>query len=217
MLRAKSLGLGTYSVAGRLLAGIVAPEWIEAAGGSAATPGTLRWPVNEGWFVRGWGSGEGGYHLAVDIMGELGVPVRAAAEGMVGYAGNRVRGYGNLIVLVHQGGWVTTYAHNAKNLVVAGQLVRAGEQIAELGSTGISRGPHVHFEFIVRGRNCDPGPLFRPMVRHRDGHGSIGRQVSWADESRSPREVQCDRRRRHPRSQWYDRTGNDSEPSLVDL
>ena len=62
---------------------------------------TLRWPVPRGWFVRGYGSGEGGYHRAVDVAGEIGSDVVAAAGGIVGYAGDQVRGYGNLILIVH--------------------------------------------------------------------------------------------------------------------
>ncbi|MBK8592341.1 MAG: M23 family metallopeptidase, partial [Sandaracinaceae bacterium] len=128
--------------------------------------GTLRWPVTNGRFVRGYGSGEQGYHLAVDIAGDIGWNVRAAAPGLVGYSGDGIRGYGNIVLVIHQGGWVTLYAHNSVNFVVAGERVRAGGVLAEVGSTGISRGPHVHFEFMYAGQNCDPAELFRPGLRY---------------------------------------------------
>ncbi|MEZ4287710.1 MAG: M23 family metallopeptidase [Polyangiales bacterium] len=78
-------------------------------------------------------------------MGKIGWNVRAAAPGIVGYAGDGIRGYGNTVLVIHPGGWVTMYAHNSVNFVVAGQRVDKGSILAEVGSTGISRGPHVHF------------------------------------------------------------------------
>jgi murein DD-endopeptidase MepM/ murein hydrolase activator NlpD len=165
-------------------------------------PGSLRWPVANGWFVRGYGSGEGGYHLAVDIMGRIGWNVRAAAPGIVAYAGDEVPGYGNLVLMVHPGGWVTMYAHNSANSVVAGQSVPRGGILGEVGSTGISRGPHVHFELIYDGQNCDPAALFRPGIRHRDGHLSPLATVDWARPTPRPDRVRCHARMRHPRSRW---------------
>ncbi len=196
---ARQLGLGTNQMAGQLLHGRVAPVLVHAASKKKALPGTLRWPVTQGWFVRGYGSGEGGYHLAMDIAGNMGWNVRAAAPGIVGYAGDGISGFGNMVLLIHPGGWVTLYAHNSVNYVVAGERVVAGAVIAEVGSTGISRGPHVHFELIYNGRNCDPAPLLRPAVRHRNGHKASVKQVTWAAADARPREVQCSPRRRHPK------------------
>jgi murein DD-endopeptidase MepM/ murein hydrolase activator NlpD len=152
--------------------------------------------------VRGYGSGEGGYHLAMDIMGEIGWNVRAAAPGIVGYSGDQIKGYGNVVMVIHPGGWVTMYAHNSVNFVVAGEKVPRGGILAEVGSTGISRGPHVHFELIHGGKNCDPAPLFRPGVRHRDGDLAQVDRATWKKSSRRPAEVRCAPRRRHPRSRW---------------
>ncbi len=197
--RAQALGLGTRQVASKLLRGRVERRWVRAAGGDRP-PATLRWPVARGWFVRGYGSGEGGYHLATDIAGEIGWNVRAAAEGIVAYAGNEVRGYGNMVLVVHPGGLVTMYAHNSVNFVVAGQSVPRGAILAEVGSTGISRGPHVHFELMYQGKNCDPAALFRPGIRHRDGSMTPLPPVSWGRDR--PEEVRCAPRRRHPRSRW---------------
>ena len=83
--------------------------------------------------------------------------VRAAAPGIVAYAGNELKGYGNVVMVVHPDGFVTMYAHNSVNFVSAGERVKRGGILAEVGSTGISRGPHVHFEFIHAGQNCFQG------------------------------------------------------------
>ncbi|MDH5676419.1 MAG: LysM peptidoglycan-binding domain-containing M23 family metallopeptidase [Myxococcales bacterium] len=199
---AQRLGLGTRNVARALLHGKMEKRWRKAADKLGRFPGTLRWPVSQGWFVRGYGSGEQGYHLAMDIMGKIGWNVRAAAPGVVAYSGDEVKGYGNLVVLIHPGGWVTMYAHNSVNFVAAGEQVPRGGIVAEVGSTGISRGPHVHFELIYDGRNCDPAPLLRPGVRHRSGkHGKVT-QATWKLGADRPAAVRCDRRRRHPRSRW---------------
>lgn len=200
--RARDLGLGTRRVASDLLTGRVAERWSRAAGEKAPVPDTLQWPVREGWFVRGYGSGEDGYHLAVDIAGPLGSPVRAAAGGIVGYAGNGIRGYGRVVMIVHPGGWVTMYAHTRANHVVAGQRVRAGQIVADLGNSGISRGPHVHFEFMHAHKNCDPAPLFRPGVRHRYDNWSSIRKAAWRATEGRPDAIRCAPRRRHPHSRY---------------
>jgi len=200
--RAQNLGLGTREAASKLLRGRPERRWIRASRGHLTRlPGTLRWPVSNGRFVRGFGSGEGGYHLAVDIAGDIGWNVRASAAGIVGYSGDGVPGYGNMVLVVHTGGMVTMYAHNSVNFVVAGERVPAGAVLAELGSTGISRGPHVHFEMMYDGKNCDPATLFRPGVRHRSRLARIDREV-WRTPDRRPEGVTCHRRRRHPRSRW---------------
>ncbi len=203
LARARQLGLGTRTAAHNLLHGRVERRWIRAAGrGRDRMPGSLRWPITNGWYVRGYGSGEGGYHLAVDIMGRIGWNVRAAAPGIVGYAGDELRGYGNVVLLVHPGGWVTMYAHNSATLVVAGQRVPRGGIIAEVGSTGISRGPHVHFEFIYDGQNCNPAVLFQPGIRHRNGHMTPLRAERWVRPDARPERMRCHRRMHHPRSRW---------------
>lgn len=195
---ARGLGLGTLNAAGRLLHGQVESRWIAAAGGGKTLPGTLRWPLAQGSFVRGFGSGQGGYHKAMDISGHIGWNVRAAADGIVGYSGNKVSGFGNMVMLVHPGGWVTLYAHNSVNFVAAGQRVSKGSVLAEVGSTGRSQGPHVHFELIYEGKNCDPAPLFRPGVRHRSGKYSSMAYTSWRNPNQKPKQVQCAKRQKHP-------------------
>jgi murein DD-endopeptidase MepM/ murein hydrolase activator NlpD len=206
-LRASRLGLGDRRAASALLVGAITPEWAaEASRPGDVGDGTLQWPVRNGWFGRGYGSGEGGYHLAVDIAGELGADVYASAPGVVGYVGNELRGYGNVVLVVHPGGWVTLYGHNKRVLVRSGEHVRQGQPIAELGSTGRSMGPHVHFELIYQGRNCDP----LPFVRASDvGHLSAAtptRSVAWIPSEPKPSSVRCKRRMMHPAHEDEDDT-----------
>lgn len=197
-LRAARLGLGDLKAAGMLLAGRTQPHWARAAGAGDSLPGTLRFPVAKGYVTRGFGSGKGGYHQAVDIGGEIGVKVRAAGTGLVGYAGSGVSGYGNLVILVHPGGAITTYAHNQKNLVVSGQKVNKGAVIALLGSTGRSKGPHVHFELLFQGKNCDPMPLFRPAATRKNGAPAAPALSSWKQANKRPKSIRCAPRKHHP-------------------
>ena len=208
--RAARLGLGDRRAASSLLTGVVAPEWIaEASRLGDVGNGNLEWPVRQGLFGRGYGSGEGGYHLAIDIAGEMGVDVMAAAPGVVGYVGNELRGYGNVVLVVHPGGWVTLYGHNKRVLVHPGEHVRQGQTIAELGSTGRSMGPHVHFELIYQGRNCDPLPFVKPTeVAHLSAATQTG-WVSWNPNAPKPSVVRCKRRMMHPQHE------DDDDPSLV--
>jgi murein DD-endopeptidase MepM/ murein hydrolase activator NlpD len=199
MLRAFQLGLGTREAASALWSGRPEPEWVQEAANGPASNGTLQWPVRAGMFGRGFGSGAGGYHLALDIDGPRGSQVLAAAPGIVGYASNGLRGYGTLVLLLHPGGAVTLYAHNSRVLVVPGEHVRAGQPIAELGSTGHSMGPHVHFELIQDGRNCDPLPLFRPTVPSVPGYLGPVREALWLPDQARPSAVRCARRQDRPR------------------
>lgn len=210
---ARRLGLGSRTSAGQLLHGRVSASWLKAVGGGKL-PGDLRWPVSNGWYVRGYGSGEGGYHLATDIMGKIGWNVRAAASGIVGYAGNELSGFGNIVMIIHPGGWVTLYAHNSINFVVAGERVREGQIIAEVGSTGRSTGPHVHFELIFKGKNCNPASLWRPGIRHFRGNMSRIRQRTWTDPKGIPSFIQCGVRKRHPRPVESESFGENAEAEL---
>jgi murein DD-endopeptidase MepM/ murein hydrolase activator NlpD len=215
LLHAMKLGLGSHKAASMLYTGIVLPEWQADIEAGPAYDGTLLWPVREGYYVRGFGTGSGGYHLAVDIQGERGSSVLASAPGVVGYAGTTLRGYGNAIMIMHPGNFITLYAHNERNEVVPGQRVKRGQRIAALGSTGISRGPHVHFEFIHSGQNCDPLPLFRPMVRSRPNHIGPVEQTAWTQNEARPRAIHCDKRKHHPHSRWEEEEGEPLTPDAV--
>lgn len=155
----------------------------------AEGPGTLLYPLEGGHFLRGWGSGAGGYHLALDLYTPPGSPIRAVERGIVAYAGTGVRGYGRFVIVVHPNGLVSAYAHNRENLVVAGELVARGQVIARLGNTGISRGPHLHFMLIDDGEHCDALPLLRPLARFRSGAIVPTTPSAWTAER--PTEVRC--------------------------
>ncbi|TVQ46645.1 MAG: LysM peptidoglycan-binding domain-containing protein [Gloeocapsa sp. DLM2.Bin57] len=103
------------------------------------------WPA-KGVFTSGFGWRWGRMHQGIDIAGPIGTPIHAAASGEVIYAGWHAYGYGNLVKIRHYNGSVTLYAHNNRLLVRRGQTVEQGQQIAEMGSTGYSTGPHLHFE-----------------------------------------------------------------------
>lgn len=100
-------------------------------------------------------TGERRLHAGLDIAAPLGTPIVAAAGGLVAFAGSR-GGYGLVVVLDHGGGLETRYAHASALDVISGQPVRQGQVIARVGSTGLSTGPHLHFEVRVDGRARDP-------------------------------------------------------------
>lgn len=162
--RAQRLGLGTRQAATRALHQPPDPRWVEAAAWRGREVDRLLWPVDSGNYVRGFGfvrtTRPELRHDGVDISAPVGTMVRAAADGIVAYSDNGIRGYGNCVIIVHPNGWVSLYAHNARTTVQPGWRVRRGERIALVGSTGISRGPHVHFELHRAGRAIDPVALF---------------------------------------------------------
>jgi murein DD-endopeptidase MepM/ murein hydrolase activator NlpD len=97
------------------------------------------------------------FHSGVDISVPEGTPVRVTADGIVSFAG-WTRGSGNAVVVEHGHGFSTAYAHNKRNLVTVGQRVKRDEVIAVAGSTGVSTGPHVHYEIWKSGRHVNPNP-----------------------------------------------------------
>lgn len=95
------------------------------------------------------------HHMGVDFDANHGDPVRAAANGIVSFAGWK-NGYGNTVVIDHGDGYQTLYGHNQSNTVRVGDVVRAGQQVAKVGSSGRSTGAHLHFEVHVNGRPVNP-------------------------------------------------------------
>lgn len=111
------------------------------------------WPVS-GHVISGYGPKQNGLHNdGINIAVSNGAPVRAAKAGIVTYAGNELKGYGNLLLIKHAGGYVTAYAHNQRLLVRRGDKVSQGDIIAEAGATGSVSTPQVHFE-IRKGRSA---------------------------------------------------------------
>ena len=100
-------------------------------------------------------TGRPALHTGLDFPAEIGTPIHAAAGGVVLSAGPHPQ-YGQLVELDHGNGLITRYAHTSRMLVQVGQLVKRGDVIAEVGSTGRSTGPHLHFEVLVEGVQQDP-------------------------------------------------------------
>ena len=123
-------------------------------------------PITRGWISSYYGmrthpiSGRREMHKGIDFAGKLGGPVIAVAKGVVTYAGKRY-GYGKVIDIAHGNGFTTRYAHNSRLLVSVGDTVEKGFQIAEIGSSGRSTGPHVHFEVLKNGREINPVRFIR--------------------------------------------------------
>lgn len=112
-----------------------------------------RWPTN-GSIEQGFSSSDGG-NKGIDISGSRGQAVNAAAAGRVVYAGNALRGYGNLIIIKHNDDYLSAYAHNETILVKDQQEVKAGQQIAKMGSSG-TNSVKLHFEIRYKGKSVDP-------------------------------------------------------------
>lgn len=102
-------------------------------------------------------TGETKHHDGVDFAAGQGTPIRAAADGVVSFAGQR-GGYGNVVIVDHPGGLQTLYAHQSHVGVTEGEWVGRGQVIGAVGSTGRSTGPHLHFEVREGGRAVDPLP-----------------------------------------------------------
>ena len=118
-----------------------------------ASPIAWRWPA-DGQLVGRYAAGET-TQQGIDIAGGSGAPVRAAGDGVVVYSGSGLVGYGELVIIKHNDAWLSAYGHNRTRLVNEGQLVKAGQQIAEMGRTGAAR-DMLHFEIRYNGKPVDP-------------------------------------------------------------
>lgn len=118
-------------------------------------------PIDTGWYSSGFGyridpfSGRRVFHEGVDFAAKKGTPIKAAAGGVVIYSARHPE-YGNMVEIDHGDELVSRYAHASKRLVNLGQIVTSGQKIAEVGSTGRSTGPHLHFE--IRHKNVPQNP-----------------------------------------------------------
>jgi murein DD-endopeptidase MepM/ murein hydrolase activator NlpD len=137
----------------------VSPELPSLGNGNEYLPGApgkfagYMWPT-KGILTSGFGWRWGRMHKGIDIAGPIGTPIVAAADGVVSYAGWNSGGYGYLVEIEHADGSITLYAHNNRILVQVGQQVSQGQQVAEMGSTGYSTGPHLHFEVHPAGQGA---------------------------------------------------------------
>jgi murein DD-endopeptidase MepM/ murein hydrolase activator NlpD len=163
-LLARRLGLGTGQAANALMGYGPYRSWTDAVEGDQVD--SFHWAVDGGRLGRGFGyvrrpELRAVRHDGIDIGAPAGAPIRAVADGLVAYSDNGLRNYGNVMMIIHADGAVSVYAHCRANYVTSGQHVQAGDVIGEVGATGLTRGPHLHFELRRRGRAVDPLPSFR--------------------------------------------------------
>lgn len=126
----------------------VAPQAVEEEG--------FIWPVS-GEVISDFGpKGNGLFNDGINIAAARGAPIRAAESGVVAYAGNELRGFGNMLLIKHADGWVTAYAHADELLVSKGERVSKGQVIGRVGSTGNVGSPQLHFEMRKGKRAVDP-------------------------------------------------------------
>ena len=127
-------------------------------------------PVNKGWMSSRYGvrndpiNGRRAWHNGVDFAGPEGSDVVTVAAGIVVFAGTR-SGYGEMVEINHGGGFSTRYGHHKELLVNVGDIVKKGQAIGLMGSSGRSTGPHVHFEVYKNGRVVDPSAYIHRASR----------------------------------------------------
>ena len=115
---------------------------------------SMPWPT-EGIFTSEFGARWGRNHNGIDIAAKTGTPIYAPCNGVVTFSGVR-NGYGNYVTIDHGAGYVTTYAHMNKACVTEGMILRQGDLIGEIGTTGRVTGAHLHFEILLNGEFVDP-------------------------------------------------------------
>lgn len=119
--------------------------------------GRFIWPVPQFYKISShFGKRGKKHHDGIDIPAPKGTPIISVDNGVVVYSDNGIRGYGNMIVIAHSNDLFTVYAHNKTNKVDKGEKVSKGQQIAEVGNTGRSSGPHLHFEIRVKNKVRNP-------------------------------------------------------------
>lgn len=141
-----------------------APKPAEPATSVAqAGPVKLRWPA-KGRVIAGFGPRPDGTHNdGINVAVPMGTEVHAADGGVVAYAGNELKGYGNLVLIRHDNGWVTAYAHNDEIAVKRGDKVKRGQLIAKAGKSGQVDQPQVHFELRQGSKPVDPTPYMEKL------------------------------------------------------
>jgi murein DD-endopeptidase MepM/ murein hydrolase activator NlpD len=142
------------------------PAETEIASAQAGPParggGQFPWPVR-GRVLAGYGATKGGGHNAgINIAAARGAPVRAVDGGVVAYAGNEIRGYGNLVLVRHPSGFISAYAHLDEMQVKRGETIRSGQVIGKVGDTGGVGEPQLHFELRRGQKAVDPREHLTP-------------------------------------------------------
>jgi murein DD-endopeptidase MepM/ murein hydrolase activator NlpD len=157
---------GSAAASGQTVSGAAGSQTASAQPGAASAATTVQpvthgtgkflWPVN-GKIISPFGPKDGGLHNdGINIAAPLGTPVHAADSGVVVYAGNELRGFGNLLLVRHADGWVSAYAHCDALLVKRGDNVKRGQVIARVGQSGNVNAPQLHFELRKGAEAVDP-------------------------------------------------------------
>jgi murein DD-endopeptidase MepM/ murein hydrolase activator NlpD len=137
--------------------------------------GSMRWPLDAYIVSSEFGERWGKIHKGMDMAADVGEPVFAIADGEVIYAGDGLRGYGNVVILRHDRKTSSIYAHNSELKVKQGDQVKQGMLIALLGNTGHSTGPHVHFEIRDGDLAVNPRTVLpKPRVAETSGRALAG-------------------------------------------
>jgi murein DD-endopeptidase MepM/ murein hydrolase activator NlpD len=127
---------------------------VKTAEPSGAMP-SFRWPVR-GRVIAGFGSKNGTQNDGINLAVPEGTPIKAADDGVVAYAGNELKGYGNLVLVRHSNGYVSAYAHASELMVKRGDTIKRGQVIAHAGQTGNVTSPQLHFEIRKGSTPVDP-------------------------------------------------------------
>ena len=134
------------------------PTAAHAKAADGANP-TFRWPA-KGRVIAGFGPKPNGQQNdGINLAVPEGTPIKAAEDGVVAYAGNELKGYGNLVLVRHPNGYVTAYAHAKEILVKRGDTIKRGQTIANSGQTGNVDAPQLHFEIRKGPAPQDPLPM----------------------------------------------------------
>jgi murein DD-endopeptidase MepM/ murein hydrolase activator NlpD len=129
---------------------------------------SFRWPV-QGRIISEFGTKpDGGHNDGINVAVPLGTSVKAAENGVVAYAGDELKGYGNLVLVRHSNNWVSAYAHNEEILVKRGDQVRRGQVIAKAGRSGQVNQPQLHFELRKGSRPVDPTKFMTHSTANAD-------------------------------------------------
>lgn len=200
---AESLDLGEKRTVSHLMWKTPREEWMAAVARPEAdtTAEGIVFPVPEGTMGRGFGfvrraSLRHRRHDGVDIPAPAGSTVRSVADGIVAYADNGVSGYGNLMMIVHGDGSTSLYAHLRAAYLFAGQRVARGQTIGEVGSTGLSGAPHLHFEYRRGGVVTDPVPSFVELPAEVETELAARAERRAASQERRARRTRRARRAR---------------------
>ena len=156
---------GSQRVGARFFKKSAGDSYVPKSFGDVKLPGKWQWPLENIEISSSYGERGRKFHQGVDLRAHVGTPVLAASDGDVVYVGSKIRGYGRMVVLKHEDGFYTVYAHHSKNLVKIGQKVGVGDRIALSGKSGRASGAHLHFELRRGAQSIDPEYAFNGHLK----------------------------------------------------